>query len=85
MEQDNIFQILVEYGRILGLSTAEMEKISADLGIANNNAETDSLPESILAVADGRDPRILWIGAVLYGYALDASAAYVQSDAEGRQ
>lgn len=71
MEQDKKTSLLVAYGRTLGLSTAAMEKISADAAIANDTAENDSAVESILAVAGGCDPKILWLGAVLYGFVLD--------------
>lgn len=71
MKQVNNFRLLTAYGRILGLSIADMERISEDAAIANSGIENDSPTESILAVAGECDPKILWRGAVLYGFVLD--------------
>ena len=64
-------KLLVAYGGILGLSADDMKKIAEDANNATRDLSTAPPRESVLAASGECDPKILWLGAVVYGYMID--------------
>lgn len=63
--------LLVMYGRILGLTPDEMSEIALEAKTAAEEFEYAPASEGVLATTRGRDPKILWQGALVYGYIVD--------------
>lgn len=73
--------LLIMYARILGLSLDETEEITREVQSAAADFRTASATECVLAASCERDPKILWLGALVYGYMI--STCTIKDTEEG--
>lgn len=71
MKPSNI-ELLAYYGHILEMSTNDMERVTHIISDSIDGLETDDIPTNISTATRGIDPKLLWMGAVMYSYLLDA-------------
>ena len=70
MKPSNI-ELLAYYGHLLGMSTDDMERVTHIISDSIDELETDDIPTNISTATMGIDPKLLWMGAVMYSYLLN--------------
>ena len=69
---NNNTPLLAAFGMSMGFSADDMHDIVVDMHASLPDNDTVSPLEDVSDATKGMDKKTLWIGAMLYGYILDA-------------